>query len=245
MRRATGQHLLIAAGVLLLAGCGAGAVPAAAPDAMSTADAGTAMATAPTTDGTGLTDETTAPPGQGTLADSPAFTEEFDAGTEAWPTPGAFDEGEYVLASGTAVDVPYQVPAEALGALAEVGVTMTDGGATSLTCDLGESGLVVLRLAADGSYTVTQQVAATTTELAAATLPAGQRGEPGELTALRLLCSDSPDGLAVALSLHGAGLSFVEGVQGEMPAQGPAWSVQASGEVSSLLDTVLVTLVED
>lgn len=246
MRGAPGQPVLraragvVLTGCLLLAGCGTGAVPAAAPADPAAASPGS---TAAADDGDGSS-PAPARPGQGSLADDPVFTEEFDEDTGAWPDASAFADGQYVLEPGATAAVPYELPASALGALTAVGVVMADGGATSLTCDLGDAGAVVLRLGADGSYTVTQQVGATATELAADTLDRGQRGEPGEPTALRLVCSDSPEGLAVAISLHGAGLTFVDGVQGDMPADGPTWSLEATGEVPSRLDVVLVTLVE-
>ena len=214
-----------AVALLLGSGCGLSATP---PTAAPTAPSPTRPAA----------------PGQGQLADDYAWTEDFSEVSDDWPDAEAFTGDGYVLAAGDNVPVPFDPPATPLGALAEVGVTMPEAGATTLTCDLGRTGTVALELAADGVWALTQTTGAGTTELAGGALAPGQRGEPGELTALRLLCSGSPDGLAVGVSLHGAGVTFVDGATGEVPDGGPTWTVSSTGRPDVVLDAVLVTLVE-
>lgn len=231
---ATGA-LAAALAAVLLAGCGGGATGAAGVPSVAPVPAAEPTSAPVSTDG---------PEGQGALADEPAYLDELDEPPAAWPAPGSPAPGEYVLAAGDAVPVPFELPSDALGGLAEVGVVMPEQGATTLTCDLGATGSVALRLDAAGAWTVAQTSSTGVTELDGGQLDPGQRGEPGELTALRLLCSSAPDGLAVAVSLHGAGLSFVEPVLREAPPTAPEWTVASSGTSVVTLDTVVVTVVD-
>ncbi|MFC3686807.1 hypothetical protein [Aquipuribacter hungaricus] len=249
MRRDARQHLLsAAAAALLLAGCGtastaADGAGAAASGGARTPDGADAPGTAePSADGA-----SSSPPlreGQGRLAEEPAFVDELDEASDAWPDPDAFTGDGYRLAAGETVDVPYSAPGSALGSLLVVAVTMPETGAVTAVCDLGPALSVSLELRAEGGWLVEQTTDGTPVELDSGTLDPGQRGEPGEATALRLLCSDSPDGLAVGVSLHGAGLSFVTGATGAVPAGGPTWRVSSTGDVGSVLDSVDVYLVE-
>lgn len=234
MRRASGQPLLRLAVVLLaaplaavVAGCGGGASPAGAPAAEG---AGAVTASEPSP-GVPRPDEPSGPAGQGRLADGYAYE----------------DRPATTLAAGEDLALPFRPPAGALGALAEAGVVMPEGGATTLTCDLGAEGSVALRLTAEGGWSLVQSTGAqerTDEELAAGVLEPGRRAEPGELTALRLLCSGSPEGLAVGVSLHGAGVTFVEGATGDVPPGGPTWTVASTGTADVRLETVLLTLVQ-
>jgi len=240
MRRAAGQPLLTALGaVLLLCGCGGGATVAAGSAPEQGARGPSAPVIAPSGPAAPRTDD------RGTLAEDHAYLEDFSEVSGSWPDPDAFGDDGYTLAAGEVVPVPYAVPTSALGGLAEVGVTMRATGATTLTCDLGSTGgTVAVELRAEGGWSLDQTRGGAVTELAGGTLDPGQRGEPGELTAVRLLCTSSPDGLAVGVSLHGADVTFVDGAAGEVPADGPTWTVASTGQAPSLLSAVLVTLVE-
>jgi len=269
VRRDARQHLLsrltatpvpgatlLLAGTLLLTGCGSGGAasgaqaPGPRTSAAQTPDPRTpdpqTSDGAPAPDPSAADGSSSLPPlteGQGRLAQEPAFVDELDQASDAWPDAGAFGGGGYVLAAGEVVDVPYTAPAAALGSLLAVGVTMPSTGAVTLTCDLGTTGEVTLERQAEGGWAVRQTVDGASDELDAGTLDPGQRGEPGEPTALRLVCSDSPEGLAVGVSLHGAGISFVTGTTGAVPAGGPTWRISSTGDADTLLDSVYVYLV--
>ncbi len=169
MRRASGQPLLRLAVVLLaaplaavVAGCGGGASPAGAPAAEG---AGAVTASEPSP-GVPRPDEPSGPAGQGRLADGYAYE----------------DRPATTLAAGEDLALPFRPPAGALGALAEAGVVMPEGGATTLTCDLGAEGSVALRLTAEGGWSLVQSTGAqerTDEELAAGVLEPGRRAEPG------------------------------------------------------------------
>lgn len=245
MRRLAHQLLLsLLAGTMLLSGCGAGAAPTGAQPSQARTSDDEGAAPRPSTD-----DDVTEAPlrqGQGRLAEEPVYLDELDEAPEGWP--GTAGADGYPLPAGETVDVPYSAPASALGSMLAVGVTMPVGSATTITCDLGATGTVSLELRAEGAWTVTLVTGGTGTELDAGTLDPGQRGEPGEPTALRMACSDSPDGLAVGVSLHGGDIGFVPGLGGAVPAGGPTWQVSSTGAAGTapdvVLDSVYVYLVE-
>lgn len=183
---------------------------------------------------------------QGDLAEEQVYAETFAEPAPDWPDPEAFlDGGGYRLAAGERAEVPYEVPGDALGALVETALTIGVGGAAALACDLGEAGGVVrVVLSSDGRLRVVQEHDGAERVLDETVLPEGSHAEPGEQTVLRLLCSDSPEGLAVAVAAHGGPLRFVPGADGAVPT-GP-WRLVVSaeqGEPTELAE-VAVRLVE-
>lgn len=58
------------------------------------------------------------------------------------------------------------------------------------------------------------------------------------------MCTSAPGGLGVGISLHGAGVSFVDPETDEAPAQDPTWTISSSGDANIMLDTMVVLLVE-
>lgn len=238
MRRAAGQPvltralpaLLPALLVVVLAGCGG--EPATAP-------------TTPTTTSTTATPTSTpdAPGDQPRLADEPSYDEQFDATADDW-TGGRVVDGAYVLEPGATASLPASTPPDAVGALAELGLVLGQGGAAALACDLGPSGTVTVELASDGSWAVAQTAAGGSRQLAADTLREGDRARVGELTALRLLCAQGADGLAVGVSFHGGQVQFVEGADGEVPSGGPVFTVTSTGAAPTRVDQVLLTPVD-
>lgn len=225
--------------LLLVTGCGGGTTSAPA--------TGVPSVTAPSTAAPDAAPPASAPAasdGRGTLAEDPVFTDELDTVPAGWPEPPVSVPGSYPLAVGQSVPLPYEQPPEALGALVTVGVTLPATGAATLTCDLGATGTVSLELTAEGGWTVRQTTSDGPTELDSGTLDPGQRGEPGEPTALRLACSAAPGGLGIVTSLHGAGLSPVDAATNEAPAQDPTWTISSSGEADITVDTMIVLLVE-